>query len=480
VGLILAAELEIALGAQASITIFESRWIGRDGNVRWLTEQEGNRRREQVVTLQSAPFSKLSAEVRTVLFPVKGFTEVWPYGPDSPTHLGKPRNVRIMDVEDRMLEFVKGRRRINLIARRFDPQQHCLKEIDILAVCDGAQSATRAYFAEEFGQGNSNPYSLEGRQLVDVILGLRVQSRLSAASSVVLTIAQNRWLFNGLDGNGFLNMRLTTDEASEVRGIAANRNSYTDCIQSSPCTMVRQSGPGIDEFVCPTHGTFFKPTRDATSFLWPRIQEGLKLFDADLHSITRFSLSMVQRDRFVAEVFPKDGCGTFVALLGDAANALHFWPGRGLNQGLLSAVSLTRSLARWSGARLRYADFTRHEAVMAALQQRHKSRAWLQMITRRNGEQVAISRLIDESLSEQQSKLVLLATMEERCREISKRLEERLGEQPDIAEIMRRLTAVNEETLRVMVASGQWETRASGGEEVDVDWFYPAVAAGSE
>lgn len=41
----------------------------------------------------------------------------------------------------------------------------------------------------------------------------------------------------------------------------------------------------------------------------------------------------------------------------------------------------------------------------------------------------------------------------------------------------RRLDAVDDETLRVLlVASGQWETHRSGGEEVDIDWFYPPAA----
>jgi len=475
VGLAFAAELKIALGARVSITVYESRWAGRNERLHWKGQSEGNRRREQVVTVQSGVFRKLSPKLQQALFPDRGYVEVWPYGSDSPVHLGRPRNIRIMDVEDRLLELVQGME-IKLVGQRFEPQSSQLAGIDLLAVCDGAKSTTRAYFAHEFGQGDARPYSVGGRQLVDVVLGLRVTSRLSSASSVALTIAQNRWLFNGIGGDGYLNMRLTSDEASEVMGVAANRHACPDCIQSLPCTMVVDPSQGPNKFVCSTHGTLFKPALDSSSLLWPRIREGLKLFDADLHSITRFSLSMVQRDRFTAEVFGTESRGTFVALLGDAANAIHFWPGRGLNHGLLSALSLNRSLANWSGKPLRNADLTRHEAVMAALQHRHKSRAWLQMSVQRNGRPTAIYELIEEAFSTERPRAQLLAEMEARCRAIHGRLEGRMSERPNLREIMRRLDAVDDQTLRVLVVSGQWETHRSGGEEVDIDWFYPPAA----
>ena len=78
----------------------------------------------------------------------------------------------------------------------------------------------------------------------------------------------------------------------------------------------------------------------------------------------------------VATVVGLEGAQTFGFLLGDAANAIHFWPGRGLNSGLASVISLARCLAAsWRGTALRDADFLRHEAVMAMLQYRHKSRA---------------------------------------------------------------------------------------------------------
>ncbi|MFD8382281.1 hypothetical protein ACFV2X_27800 [Streptomyces sp. NPDC059679] len=73
---------------------------------------------------------------------------------------------------------------------------------------------------------------------------------------------------------------------------------------------------------------------------------------------------------------------TYGFLLDDAANAVHFWPGRGLNSGLASATSLARPLGRtWQSRLLRDADFIRPEAAMSMLQYRHKSRAWNAMVT---------------------------------------------------------------------------------------------------
>ncbi|MCZ4510201.1 hypothetical protein O3Q52_18780 [Streptomyces sp. ActVer] len=202
--------------------------------------------------------------------------------------------------------------------------------------------------------------------------------------SVLLTVAQNRFLLNSLRGEGFLNMRLTREEAGAVIGIDPVRQVFEECVAARPCLMSRQED---NEFVCPTHGTLFLPALLRSSPLWKRIQEGLKLFGVaadDLSAITSFRLDMVQRPRFTAQLSRPTSTspGTYGFLLGDAANAIHFWPGRGLNSGLASAVSLARSLSRvWQGRPLRDADFIRHEAAMSMLQYRHKSRAWNAMVT---------------------------------------------------------------------------------------------------
>ena len=78
------------------------------------------------------------------------------------------------------------------------------------------------------------------------------------------------------------------------------------------------------------------------------MQGGLKLFgikEENVSEMTAFRLAMVHRPRFTALLYPptQKTSGTFGFLLGDAANAIHFWPGRGLNSGL-------RRPSRWRGA----------------------------------------------------------------------------------------------------------------------------------
>ena len=472
VGLIFATELKLQLGVNARIVIYESRCLKRGGRIVRRGPAEGNRRREQVVTLQSRVFDQLSPELQAALFIRNGFAVVWPYGPDSLASIGRPRNIRISDVENRLLELAQEMK-IRIVPKRFSVGDIDRYSIDLLAICDGAQSATRDHFTGHFGIGDATPYAIDGQQLVDVVLGLRVKSSMSAAAGVVMTIAQNRFLLNSLNGEGFLNLRLTSAEASEVRGVSVEGRTYSDCIQASPCTMVRESG---NRFVCPTHGTLFAPAVDPTSFLWPRILEGLKLFDVkleDLTSITSFRLAMVQRGRFTSEITSTDTHATFGALVGDAANAIHFWAGRGLNHGILSAISFVRALSSWSGETLRSADFTHHEAAMAALQHRHKTRAWYQMVTRRGERVIPIRDLFADAILGTQPRAKLLAEMKARIRDIGARLADRLEAQPNMEELDKLLSSVDDETLRILAHGSGWETRRSAGEEVDLDALNP-------
>src|SRR5215475_14654281 len=155
------------------------------------------------------------------------------------------------------------------------------------------------------------------------------------------------------------------------------------------------------------HHALFLPALLKGSAFWTRVDEGLRLFGVkpeNLTAVTGFRLDMVQRQRFTAELYPKTATtpGTFGFLLGDAGNAIHFWPGRGLNSGLASAISLARCLAApRRGPTLRDADFVRHEAVMSMLQYSHKTRAWRQMVTTDEaGSPRAIKDIIAQGISE--------------------------------------------------------------------------------
>ncbi|MGW1884383.1 FHA domain-containing protein [Streptomyces sp. NPDC001970] len=494
VGLAFALLLEEALPGRVSVTVYDGRWVRSGTTVVWKDETHGNVRRQQVVTVQSRQYMALTEEMRSALFRDGQFSEMWPLGPDS-VNGRPPRNIRIAYIEDRLLELANGKSAIRLVPKRFDPaeHEHLITSDHVLVICEGGRSRTREHFADRFGAADASIYSLDGEHLQDVVLGLQVKSRLSDPMSVLLTVAQNRFLLNSLRGEGFLNMRLTRDEARNVIGIDPVRQVFEECIAARPCVMSRQED---NEFVCPTHGTLFLPALLRSSPLWKQIQEGLRLFgvaEDDLSAITSFRLDMVQRPRFTAQLArPTAGSpGTYGFLLGDAANAIHFWPGRGLNSGLASAASLARSLSRvWQGRPLRDADFIRHEAAMSMLQYRHKSRAWNAMVTTdERGVTRAIKDIIDRSMESTAGPAAGVAgstagsvspgaagadlkILMDRVRAIRDRLAARLPGLPDDEELQAHLSTMAPETLRTLQESGAWDTLIVGGEEADIDIFY--------
>ncbi|GAA0905871.1 hypothetical protein GCM10009557_81100 [Virgisporangium ochraceum] len=481
VGLSLALLLDHIMGPKVAVTVYDARWT-RDGDtVVWKDELSGNVRRQQVVTVQSRQYLNLPESIQERLFQAGAFSEMWPPGPDSVQGAG-PRNVRIAYVEDTLLELANESSRITLVPEKFDAAERRdeMTGSHVLAICEGGRSRTREFFAQKFGTADKSIYSLDGEHLQDVVLGLRVKSTLTDPMSVLLTVAQNRFLLNSLRGEGFLNMRLTDAEAQEVVGIDPVRRTFEECIASRPCVMGRDEH---GDFACSTHHTLFLPALVRGSKLWRRVLEGLRLFgvaEADLSAVTAFRLDMVQRPRFTAELFSPTARtpGTYGFLLGDAANAIHFWPGRGLNSGLASAISLARSLsAAWRGRPFRDADFIRHEAAMSMLQYRHKSRGWKSMVTfDEDGNSKAIKATIAESIEAPFDPAfdteAAVDGLMARLGQIRDRLTGRLAGLPDDDTLRAHLRTLRPETLRTLLDSGAWDTVIVGGEEVDIDIFY--------
>ena len=485
VGLSFALLLEHLLGARAAIKIYDSRWLSDAGRIVWKGPELGNVRRQQVVTLQSRQFLKLPPEVQDRLFIPGIYTEMWPKGPDSIQDLG-PRNVRIAYVEDQLLALANEKQdHIELIPETFDAAaEDDLAGQHVLAICEGGRSRTLTYFAGKFGAADSSLYSLDGEQVHDMVLGLRVKSDLPDPMAVLLTVTQNRFLLNSLRGEGFLNMRLTPQEAKEAVGIDPVRQLFTECVQAQPCLMEVRSG---GDFFCAMHHALFLPALLRGSAFWSRVQEGLQLFGVrpeNLTAVTGFRLDMVQRPRFTAQLYPRTATlpGTFGFLLGDTANAIHFWPGRGLNSGLASAISLARCLAaNRRGPALRDADFVRHEAVMAMLQYRHKTRAWRQMVTTDAAANTrAIKDVIAQGITEgDEGALDQKADFDalmHRLVETRGRLAPRIDGLPDDAALRTHLKSLPAPLIHTLVVSEPWDTTNVGGEEVDVDWLLDAPA----
>ncbi|MFK4042623.1 FHA domain-containing protein [Nonomuraea wenchangensis] len=485
VGLSLALLLDQLMGERVAITVYDGRWRSDGARVVWKGREEGNIRRQQVVTVQSRQYLNLPERAQARLFAPGAYTEMWPTGPDSIRGQG-PRNLRIAYIEDTLLELANERPdRIRLVPGRFSPDEHreATARDHVLAICEGGRSRTRAHFATKFGNADTSIYSLDGHHLQDVVLGLRVKSDLPDPMTVLLTVAQNRFLLNALRGEGFLNMRLTDEEAKEVIGIDPVRHVFEQCVAASPCLMDRTEH---GEFHCSTHGTLFLPALVRGSRLWTRVLEGLRFFgvaEENLSAVTAFRLDMVQRPRFTAQLHPPTAGtpGTYGFLLGDAANAIHFWPGRGLNSGLASAISLARTLSQsWRGRPFRDADFIRHEAAMSMLQYRHKSRAWKAMVaTDGDGVTRAVKDLIADGLTPPEagaaadgSREADLDAFMDRLRQIRDRLASRIPGLPDDAALRAHLRCLSPEALRAFLASGAWDTLVMGGEEVDIDIFY--------
>jgi hypothetical protein len=482
VGLSFALLLEHLMGHRVAITVYDGRWVQDGERVVWRNEGQGNVRRQQVVTVQSRQYLNLPKEVQERLFRGDSYSEMWPVGPDSIRGYN-PRNLPIAYIEDTLLEIAAEKSdRIRLVPTAFDPAEHhkTVAKDHVLAVCEGARSRTREYFTDKFGNADKSIYSLHGQHIQDVVLGLRVKSALTDPMTVLLTVAQNRFLLNALRGEGFLNMRLTDAEAAEVVGIDPIRHVFEECIASRPCVMGRDDH---GDFQCSTHSTLFLPAMVKGSALWKRVLEGLALFgvaEKDLSAVTAFRLDMVQRPRFTTQLYSATSTtpGTYGFLLGDAANAIHFWPGRGLNSGLASAISLARSLnGAWTGKPFRDADFARHEAAMSMLQYRHKSRAWNTMITTdEEGVSRAIKEKIAQSIEESAGKSTDrkadIDALMERLRGIRDRLAPRIPGMPDDTTLRDHLETLKPETLRTLLESGAWDTLIVGGEEVDIDIFY--------
>ncbi len=481
VGLSFALLLEHLMGPRVAIRMYDGRWKADGARIVWKTPDEGNIRRQQVVTIQSRQYLKLPPEVQERLFVPGCYTEMWPKGPDSIQDLG-PRNIRIAYVEDELLAIANEKQpRIQLIPEVFEAAtaQAEISGQHVLAICEGGRSRTLEHFAAKFGAADSAMYALGGEQLQDMVLGLRVKSLLPDPMAVLLTVTQNRFLLNSLRGEGFLNMRLTAAEAKEAVGIDPIRQVFTGCLQAGPCLLELRAG---NEFFCGMHNAIFLPALLKGSAFWTRVEEGLQLFGIpveNLTAVTAFKLDMVQRPRFTAQLYPRTPAtpGTFGFLLGDAANAIHFWPGRGLNSGLASAISLARCLAaarRWDS--LREADFLRHEAVMAMLQFRHKGRAWRQMVTTdAEGNPQAIKDLIAQGSAEGErgdfDPQADFSALMQRITATRDRLAERIDGMPDDATLTAHLQRLPPQLLHTLLVSEAWDTVNVGGEEVDVDWL---------
>jgi hypothetical protein len=110
------------------------------------------------------------------------------------------------------------------------------------------------------------------------------------------------------------------------------------------------------------------------------------------------------------------------------------------------------------------------------LQYRHKSRAWLQMVSAdENGDFRPIKDIIADGIAEgEEGAFDSDADLEAlllRLTQIRDRLAARLDGLPDDAALRAHLDKLGGPLIHTLLLSGPWDTTNVGGEEVDIDWL---------
>jgi hypothetical protein len=120
---------------------------------------------------------------------------------------------------------------------------------------------------------------------------------------------------------------------------------------------------------------------------------------------------------------------------------------------------------------------------MSMLQYRHKSRAWLQMVTADDdGNFRAIKDIIGQGIADGEEgafdRDADLEALLLRLTRIRDRLATRVKGMPDDATLRAHLQSLDGALLHTLLASGPWDTASVGGEEVDIDWLLESQPAG--
>lgn len=332
------------------IHVFDKRWKNKTiGELEFTGYPEYQRRRDQVVTLQDHVMNLLSEDTKRVLkfgLCKRGFERVWP---DS-------SNLQISMIEDSLLKRAQDSVFDGIIhlhnADVTDEETLVDKaggDIHLLLGTDGANSWVRKryFFRDQEQCGRS--FALG----VALDRGNKGLPRLQPLN-VLLTLCQMRFLLNASDryGTGYLNMLLTEQEYDEcvlVKKIPAEGASVkkTPADFGSPAC-IRKSGTlpaGCKE------EQVFAPYHE-NSTLWRSISDGLRLFgfkETDVKNIVRIPINLIgvktatKTVRLKSQKRRHDHC--LVSLAGDSALTHHFWPGRGMNSGIKSAIAWSNQVS---------------------------------------------------------------------------------------------------------------------------------------
>lgn len=330
-GLASAISLAEKGAGKVEVHVYERRWVVTEDGV--IGYPPTARRRDQVVTLQDSVTSLLSPGSYQALF--EGRPErVWPGS----------ANIQIRKVEDRLLKRCQTDEFHGLIhlhaegVTRDELAAGKCGDFHVLLGTDGAASWVRKSYFRGYEKERGRSYALG----LAFDRGSKGGLPWSQPLNMFLTLGQTRYLLNAsdYDGRGYLNMQLTEEEWDKMVSVDGQPIHF-----GRPACLRRPDGSipeGFDE------SRVFAPSEDRNSSLWKSIEDGLKLFgfkESEVINVVRIPI-VVQAVREGVQMLPLEDSRfvhrphALVAVAGDAAMTVHFWPGRGLNSGIKAGIAL--------------------------------------------------------------------------------------------------------------------------------------------
>jgi 2-polyprenyl-6-methoxyphenol hydroxylase-like FAD-dependent oxidoreductase len=443
------------------VHVYEKRWVARASpNGAIISYPPGARRRDQVVTLQDSVTTLMSTRSLQALF--EGCPEqVWPGS----------SNIQIRKVEDRLLlrcQADEFRDLIYLHAEGVDRHDlYKVGDFHVLLGADGAASWLRNSYFEGYEKERGRSYALGFA--FDRPAGLPRPQPLN----MFLTLGQTRYLLNAsnVDGRGYLNMQLTEEEWHKMVSIDGQPVTFGN----PGCLRVDGRVPeGFKE------SQVFAPSEDRQSILWKAIEDGLKLFgfkESEIINIVRIPIVVQAVRQVVQQLPPGDAWAihrphALVAVAGDAAMTVHFWPGRGLNSGIKSGIALADEIAlalnngRFLGLPLK--AMTEYEAFMQKLQRREHDKRSIPILNQ-SGSPEMLSWLLSKAQSVPDN--VAIEWLVGAMLQIANRLQARadwpfepmINIEPELRDVLGQVASM---TLKEMAVSFPWPTRDMAGAEI--------------
>lgn len=461
----LASAISLAEKGAGSIQVhmYEKRWVQKQAanGSTYVDYPTTAKRRDQVVTLQDSVTTLLSERSYEALFAGRP-ERVWPAS----------ANIQIRKVEDRFLRRAQDPEFKDLIYLHCEEIKretlYTVGDFHVLLGADGAASWVRQSYFNGFENERGRSYALG--LAFDRPAGLPWSQPLN----VFLTLGQTRYLLNASDhdGRGYLNMQLTEDEWHRMLSVDGQPVHF-----GRPGCLRKLDGSLPDGF---SEGQVFAPSEDRESPLWTSISDGLKLFgfkESEVINVVRIPI-VVQAVTQGTQLLPTTDSQSvnrphaLVAVAGDAAMTVHFWPGRGLNSGIKAGLALGDELVhalnngRFVGMPLdamkEYSDF------ILKLQGREHDKRSIPILNQ-SGTPEMLGWLLQRANTVPDNVAVewLVGAMTQIAERLQRRSDWSYGVvenvEPQLRIVLRQLDSV---TLKEMAVSFPWPTREMGGAEV--------------